>query len=320
MNNNLFFLIISTALLVLSVITVCHAPIINGAVGNNDYMDEWNEDNCKKRDDDYKHDKDHDRYNLEEVRGYIDDKIAKRKITECKRHHLMFSFEYVAFIVDVVLGFICFILGFIHYLEPGNKFEKVSGIIGLISGIIIAVLTIVYVAFSALIFNNEAIRGESILYPNKASYHWNGQKYIHDYDEEKDENEDSDIKFIKFKDLGKKQYNYDSEFYRMSIDSTDKNEYKNCQYALTSSDISTQKYYQNVDTTKLCEYVWEPGSEPYQDSTDNKFLYDRWLTTIIFGVLITVCGLCVGLFGLLLFKNSANSAPESSPVPETVNN
>jgi len=57
-----------------------------------------------------------------------------------------------------------------------------------------------------------------------------------------------------------------------------------------------------------------------KDSTDNKFLYDRWLTTIIFGVLITVCGLCVGLFGLLLFKNSANSAPESSPVPETVNN
>ena len=316
MNNNLFFLIISTALLVLSVITVCHAPIINGA---NLYMDGWSVANCKKMDDDYKHDKDHDVYNLEEVRGYIDDKIAKRRITECKRHHLMFSFEYVAFIFDVVLGFICFFLGFIHYLEPGNKFEKVSGMIGLISGIIIAVFTIVYIAFSALIFNNEAIQGKSILYPNKASYHWNGQKYIHDYDEEKAENEDSDIKFIKFKDLGKKQYNYDSEFYRMTIDSANKNEYINCQYSLTSSDISTQKNYL-TDTTKSCEYVWESGSETYQDSTDNKFLYDRWLTTIIFGVLITVCGLCVGLFGLLLFKNSPNSAPESSPVPETVNN
>ena len=319
MNNNLFFLIISTALLVLSVITVCHAPIINGAVGNNYYMDKWNEANCKLMDDKYKYEKDHDVYNLEEVQGYIDDKIAKRRITECKRHHLMFSFEYVAFIFDVVLGFICFFLGFIHYLEPGNKFEKVSGMIGLISGIIIAVFTIVYVAFSALIFNNEAIQGKSILYPNKASYHWNGQKYIHDYDEEKAENEDTDIQLIKFKDLGKKQYNYDSEFYRMTIDSTNKNEYKNCQYRLTSSDISIQKNYL-TDTTKSCEYVWESGSETYQDSTDNKFLYDRWLTTIIFGVLITVCGLCVGLFGLLLFKNSANSAPESSPVPETVNN
>ena len=319
MNNNLFFLIISTALLVLSVITVCHAPIINGAVGKNVYMNNWNVANCKLMDDKYKYEKDHDVYNLEEVTGYIDDKIAKRRITECKRHHLMFSFEYVAFIFDVVLGFICFFLGFIHYLEPGNKFEKVSGMIGLISGIIIAVFTIVYVAFSALIFNNEAIQGKSILYPNKASYHWNGQKYIHDYDEEKAENEDTDIQLIKFKDLGKKQYNYDSEFYRMSIDSTDKNEYKNCQYRLTSSDISIQKNYL-TDTTKSCEYVWESGSETYQDSTDNKFLYDRWLTTIIFGVLITVCGLCVGLFGLLLFKNSANSAPESSPVPETVNN
>ena len=320
MNNNLFFLIISTALLVLSVITVCHAPIINGAVGKNVYMNNWNVANCKLMDDKYKYEKDHDVYNLEEVQGYIDDKIAKRRITECKRHHLMFSFEYVAFIFDVVLGFICFFLGFIHYLEPGNKFEKVSGMIGLISGIIIAVFTIVYVAFSALIFNNEAIQGKSILYPNKASYHWNGQKYIHDYDEEKAENEDSDIKFIKFKDLGKKQYNYDSEFYRMSIDSTDKNEYRNCQYTPTSLDISTQKNYQIVDNTKLCEYLWEAGSQPYQRSTDNKFLYDRWLTTIIFGVLITVCGLCVGLFGLLLFKNSPNSAPESSPVPETVNN
>ena len=319
MNNNLFFLIISTALLVLSVITVCHAPIINGAVGKNVYMNNWNVANCKLMDDKYKYEKDHDVYNLEEVTGYIDDKIAKRRITECKRHHLMFSFEYVAFIFDVVLGFICFFLGFIHYLEPGNKFEKVSGMIGLISGIIIAVFTIVYVAFSALIFNNEAIQGKSILYPNKASYHWNGQKYIHDYDEEKAENEDTDIQLIKFKDLGKKQYNYDSEFYRMTIDSTNKNEYKNCQYRLTSSDISIQKNYL-TDTTKSCEYVWESGSETYQDSTDNKFLYDRWLTTIIFGVLITVCGLCVGLFGLLLFKNSPNSAPESSPVPETVNN
>lgn len=321
MKNNLLFLILSGALLALSVITVCLAPIINKANGNNNYFQYWNIANCQLADDEYKHDKANDVYNPETTGDdhvKIREKIVKRRIEECKRHKVMYSLEYVAFIVDIVLGFICFVLGLMHFLESGNQFEKTSGMIGLVSGIIAAVITIVYVAFSALIFNNEPIVGSEILYPNKAYAHWNGNKYIYDYDEDKSIDEDYDLKYIKYKDLGKIQYNYDSEFYQMTIDSTNENEYKNCQVPKTtfgSYDRSTQKIYL---TDQKCEYLWDTSVD--NDSTDNKFLYDRWITTIIFGVLITACGLCLGVFGLLLFKGKSDWASSPTEMPVNVVN
>ena len=48
------------------------------------------------------------------------------------------------------------------------------------------------------------------------------------------------------------------------------------------------------------------------DNNDNKYLHDRWLTTIIFGVIITVCGIGVAIFGILLFKN-VNGSSEDKP-------
>lgn len=312
MKNNLLFLILSGALLALSVITVCLAPIINktdGNIGNTYIFQDWSTENCQKKDDEYKYKKAHDVYNPETTGNdhvKIDEKIVKRRIEECKRHKVMYSLEYVAFIVDIVLGFICFVLGLMHFLESGNQFEKTSGMIGLVSGIIAAVITIVYVAFSALIFNNEPIVGSEILYPNKAYAHWNGNKYIYDYDEDKSIDEDPDLSLIKYKDLGKIQYNYDSEFYQMTIDSTNQNEYLNCRVNKDTLNRDQKQKYQ-FDITKECEYIWSQSTIP-NSYTDNKFLYDRWITTIIFGVLITVCGLCLGVFGFLLFKGKSDSA------------
>ena len=320
MKNNLLFLILSGALLALSVITVCLAPIINKINGQYDYFEDWNIGNCQKLDDDYKNYKNHDAYNPE-IYGdsvKIEEKIVKRRIDECKRHKAMYALEYVAFIVDIVLGFICFVLGLMHFLESGNQFEKTSGMIGLASGIIAAIITIVYVGFSAYIFSNEAIQSSEKLYPNKAYAHWNGNKYIYDYNEDKSKDEDSDIKYIKYKDLGKKQYNYDSELYQMSIDSTNQNEYKNCQViksTFANIDRSIQRTYLNG---QKCEYIWDTSVK--NDSTDNKFLYDRWITTIIFGVFITACGLCLGVFGFLLFKGASDSASSPPEMPANVVN
>ena len=315
MNKNLVFFILSGALLVLSVITACLAPIINKTYGNDNYFDKWNIINCQQLDDEYKNDKAHERFNLELKSEVVREKIVKRRITECQRHKVMYALEYVAFIADVALGFICFLLGLIHFIEPGNQFEKISGIIGLVSGIITAIITIVYIAFSTLILSNEVIKTKEILYPNRAFAHWNGNIYIHDYDEDKAKDEDSDLKYIKYKDLGKIQYNYDSEFYRMTIDTTNGNEYINCQVDVGTYDLSIQKSYDN-DGTKNCEYIWQ-NSPITNDSTDNKFLYDRWMTTIIFGILITICGICLGIFGLLLFNSKGNS--DSSPIEIPIN-
>ena len=302
MNKNFIFFVIACALLVLSIITANVAPIVSTR-----YFEEWGISNCQKLDDDYKHAKDKHAYDDDITKPA--EELAKRIIKECKNHKTMYSLEYVALIVDVSLGFICTVLGLIYYLEPGKPLEKQSGLIGLIAGVIITVLTVVYVAFSAMIFSNDPVDREGnyykILYPNKASVKYNGAKYIFDYDKEKAEKEDLDIPYIKYKDLGKKQYNYDSEYF-------------NCQVNIYNTDFDTfpspKKYTVTTTDDHECKYLW--NTDVQNSSTDNKYLYDRWLTCIIFCVLIAVCGIGLIIFGFLLFTGSSDSQPSPSTVPE----
>ena len=306
MNKNLFFFIFASTLLILSIVAICHAPIINN--GKN-YFIGWNIENCKKMDDEYQYKKFRGDYDYDTIEAFLQEKITKRRIKECNNHKTIYGLEYSAFIIDIVLGFICAFLGLINFLEPGKPFEKKIGFIGLITGIITTVITIVYVAFSANIFNNEAFKDLDILYDNKAYLHWNGEKYIYNYDKTKADEEDPDIKYVKYKDLGKIQYNYDSEFYQISIGDSTTNEYEyhNCIIENYNNDLNppapievpnTHIPYKN-DPSKLCDYIWH--SNPKNDSVEMKYIYDRWLTTIILGVIIGICGIALSIFGFLLF-------------------
>ena len=292
MNKNFIFFVIACALLFLSIIAANVAPIISKA--STRYFEDWGISNCQKKNDDYKHAKDNHVYDDDITKPH--EELAKRIIKECKNHNTMYSLEYVALIVDVSLGFICTVLGLIYYLEPGKPLEKQSGLIGLIAGVITTVLTVVYVAFSAMIFSNDPVNREDnydnyykILYPNKASVKYNGAKYIFDYDKEKAEKEDLDIPYIKYKDLGKKQYNYDSEIYQSSKDSD--SEYFNCRVDIYHTDFDTfpspKKYTVTTTDDHECKYLWHTSVQ--NKFTDNKYLYDRWLTCIIFCALIAVC-------------------------------
>ena len=318
MNKNFIFFVIACALLVLSIIAANVAPIISKA--STRYFVGWGNSNCQIYDDEYKHAKDNQAYDDDSTKP--NEERVKRIIKECKNHNTMYSLEYVALIVDVSLGFICTVLGLIYYLEPGKPLEKQSGLIGLIAGVITTVLTVVYVAFSAMIFSNDPVNREDnyykILYPNQASVKYNGAKYIFDYDKEKAEKEDLDIPYIKYKDLGKKQYNYDSEIYQSSKDSH--SEYYNCKEDIYNIDFDTfpspKKYTVTTTDDHECKYLWHTSVLNRFTDNDNKYLYDRWLTCIIFCVLIAVCGIGLIIFGFLLFKGSSDSQPSPSTVPE----
>ena len=307
MQKNLFFLICAAALLILSIICIFIGPNINDKIYDLHILISGNYPctktpslNCQKMEDDYNFHIENNFYFANETHK----KLYKKEIDECKKLNAMKDLEFSSFIIDVVLGFICFFLGLIHYLDQGKPFEKYSGLIGTISGVITAVLTIIYVGYSASILNNQHIRNGyyPMLYKNKAKYHWNGNKYILPYDVEKLDN-DLDVQYIKIKDLGKKQYNYNSKFYQMTID--DDSEYKNCIIGNTFSITTQKKYYINRDNEneRKCDYIWNsnPGGGYYYENINNKFIYDRWLTTIILGVIIGVCGLGLALFGILLF-------------------
>ena len=312
MNKQLFFLITACSLFVLSIIAINVAPIISKS-GIYPYFHKWANGNCQKLEDEYKFGKDNHAYDSPVPKAQ--EKRDKNKIDECKRHKVMYGLEYSAFVIDVSLGFICSFLSLFHFLEPGKPLEKVSGFIGIFVGIITAVITIIYLVFNGLIFSNEPVRNIEILYPNKASLKYNGKKYVFDYDYDKME-DDYDIKYIKYKDLGKKQYNYDSEIFK-AIKYYDNSEYEECQESdilvfYTGQDGNKKKYTVDTPNDHNCDYIWEEDFDNKENN--NKYLYDRWMTCIILGALIAVCGIGLIIFGFLLSKSEGDSG--SSPIPQ----
>ena len=148
----------------------------------------------------------------------------------CYRQKAMYGLENSAFIINIILSFVCADLTLLHYLNIGKDFEKKTGLIGLITGIIGFILTLVYVCFSGYIFTNDEaygiinISGISFtssnlvkLYPNGARYKWDtgSNKYI--TIDENDKGEYANI--LLYKDLGKKQYNYNGDYYETSAGS-----------------------------------------------------------------------------------------------------
>ena len=313
MNKQLFFLIMACSLFVLSIIAINVAPIISKA-NNSDDIDwsEWANQNCQNIDDDYKYRKSNHMYDDPTSKPFEED--VKRRINECKRHKVMFGLEYSAFVIDISLGFLCSFLGLFHFLEPGKSLEKISGLIGVFVGIITAAITIVYLVFSGMIFSNEPVRSITILYPNKASLKYNGKKYVFDYDYEKSQDEDHDIKYIKYKDLGKKQYNYDTEFFKIQ------NYYNDTDYSGCKRDPEVYYLGQNGEQLEYpldgemhkCDYIWSNNID--NKETNNKYLYDRWITCIILSAVIALCGIGLLICGFLLFKSEGDSG--SSPIPQ----
>ena len=304
MNANLFFLIFACCLFSISVITITIAPIVSKA--HSSFFDGWGTTNCQILEDDLDFRKSIGEF--EEYRNVL--KIEERKADECKYHNTMYSLEYSAMIINVSLGCIITFLALINYIEPGNDFKPITGILGLATGVICLVITGVYLGYSAYIFDNQTVRTIQRLYSNKAAFKWNGNNYVPDYDEN-DALNDNDLKYIKVKDLGKKQYNYDSDIYQASRDS--RSEYSGCQSGGTPSGVMNYN-------GKTCEYVWVGAQN---DSVENKFLYDRWITTIVFSALICVLGIGVGLFGFLVFNQEpgqiGSETPKVVPVTSSVN-
>ena len=300
MNNNLFFLCCGVAFLFFSIIVVCSAPIITGVLPGSSG---WNTENCKVLSDEYDiYEKDHPNPN-ESEKNDLEEK--KREINLCKRHNAMYSLEYTSVIFDVILSFICTQLALFHYFDVGKSFEKFSGLIGLISGIISFILTLIYVIYSCYIFNNDMYKkgtsGIKKLYSNGALYKWEDSKYKSPYDEEKNSKKPYlNLNYIKYKDLGKKQYNYNSKIYKSYQD--EKSDIYNCPYSAPLPAV--QSTYEDGSTTK-CDYLW-PNAY-IEAGLENKYLFDKWITSIIFSALILVCDIGLVIFGFLLFNGGSDS-------------
>ena len=297
------FLALSAAIVIFSIISICCAPIINGILTESS---SWKTENCKLQSDTYK--------NLKKTSGTTDAllKAQKKILNKCNRHKAMYGLEYSSLILDVTLGSICAILGLLHYFDVAKPFEKITGIIGLATGVIGFVLTLVYVCYSGYIFTKETAPDA---YDSGFSNHvikLNGDGAF----AEKDGNnykclyykkDKADSILAKYSDLGKKQYNYEKKrHYPEDNDEFNKADCKESPSdAKNGCELSEYYYSATLSPTAInnCKYLYLNAKA---DGFGNKYLFDRWVTTIIFSCFIMACCIGLAIFGFLLFKSDGS--------------
>ena len=293
MNKTLILLLISLAVLVLSVICVTVAPIINDLLGN---FTSWGKNNCQYFSDVAKYTKE------------LDDKYKNEKYNNlCIRQKAMYGLEYSAFIFDLAIGFLIGQLALLHYFNAGKSFEKTTGLIGLIGGGIGFLITLIYVCFSGYIFNNDVAyrtldsdsKALIRLYSNGAYSKPDGTTIF--------ANEiDDDAQYVKYKDLGCEQYNYNKKFYEAYSDTNRINCQTSASFTCSSSncDYCYPSYTNSIPNYSSLSLV----------SNDNKYLYDRWCLSLVLAVIITVLNAGIVVFGLLLFLNKGGDSGDAKPV------
>lgn len=309
MSKGLLFFCCSCCILLLTVINLSIGPIINGKVSSRPITvggvggsystrgNSWGTYNCPFLSDAY------DDYK----KGTVNDEIKKYsyefQINECKRKKAMHDMEYTSFIFDIVIGFVCGLLGLLHLFDLKKDFVSTTGLIGLGCGVVGFVLTFVYVIFNGIVYTNY--------YDNDQIYKRDGDGAFAELKGEKyecfyfDENGNSHSIIAKYSDLGKKQYNYNKDL----EDSYEKEEVGTCTESPTLCDRNDgfiqlgYKKYINGDRNKgECKYLYLTSSYITSQGVNNKDISDRFLTTLILGLFVCLANIGLALFGFLLFR------------------
>ena len=307
MNKQVVFLLLSTCIVILSVAIIAVGPMTNSIHGQS-----WGYQNCALISD-----------KIKLLKGDVT-KYKKMK-NLCYRQKAMHDMEYTSFIINIILGFLCADLALIVYLGYGKEFEIQTGVIGLVAGIIVFILTLVYVCYSGYIFTQDVPYLELSINNNldylvvthiPQKLYSNGAIYKFEIDDPQisktigsyiavDETEREDFAtYIRYKDLGKKQYNYNSDYYKKykNYNKNDPIESK-CRYSPDAhvSLTNIEKYKSGGNTE--CDYLY---AEPIADN-EHKYLFDRWLSALVLACVVLICNLGLAFSGLLLCSNFGNS-------------
>ena len=287
MGKGLIFFSCACCILVLTIVNLSIGPIITGRAGIEGTL------NCEAKKDA------EDTYQGNNKKYAID-----WKIDECVRMKGMYDMEYTAFIFDIVIGFVCGLVGLLHLFEVKKDFVSNTGLIGLICGIVGFVLTFVYVIFNGLVYTNY-YDSNHIVYKTDGDgivAEASGNKYECKYFDEKG-NEYALI--AKYSDLGKKQYNYNKDLVTdltsnqcVLSTSADKSNYLD---ACSDSETFNPSNAGITKTIANCPKLYIRNSAIYS-SISNKDISDRFLTALILSLIVCLANIGLALFGFLLFR------------------
>ena len=176
----------------------------------------------------------------------------------------MVGLEYVVSNLNIIFGFICALLGFLHFINVGNM-GKIIGLIGLGAGVISFVLTLVYVIESGVVFNDVDGNNDIRIDSDGAILEWEKNKYVCIY-YDPDDNESLDLRYS---DYGKKYLNYHKDEI-----STYREGDKEFMFRSTSSDGCMFDSLSETYDLNFCKNLKESTSSmskiEYKDSSGNK--------------------------------------------------
>ncbi len=227
-------------------------------------------------------------------------------VDECVRTKGMYDMEYTSFIFDIVIGFICGLIGLLHIFEVKKDFVSNTGLIGLICGVVGFALTFVYVIFNGLVYTNY--------YADPNIIKTDGDGIVAELDGDKfkckyfEEEGDINALIAKYNDLGKKQYNYNTDLQK-SLE-----EIQDCVINGGGTVSFTRSQYKSLCSTKetfaagevsgldtSCKNVYYYNHD-IDSSIKNKDISDRFLTALILSLFVCLANIGLALFGFLLFR------------------
>jgi hypothetical protein len=278
--------------LVLTIVNLSVGPFISGTMASS--AGTWN---CQE----YKDNKD----DLKKNGASFTDEAKKHfnsKIDWCTRIKGMHDMEYTAFIFDIVIGFICGLVGLLHLFDLKKDFVSNTGLIGLICGFIGFVFTFVYVIFNGMVFTSKYSDvverdGDGIFAQRTEKTASSATYKCLNYDD----SGDAYWGYAKISELNKKQYNYKKDFYNDDQEDCKSSIYESrCHgdYMTFTNDGTFTVSSTNSLFTKDCKNVYAGEI----DEITNKDKFDRFLTTLILGLIVCLANIGLALFGFLLFR------------------
>ena len=322
--KKLIFFAIASGILLFSIFVVNITPI--GLIGGQS----WSQQACSSISDEI---------DQLEKQNYSDEQLKpyKKNLNRCNNKKAMVGLDYVTSNFNIIFGFICALLGFLLFMNLIN-IGKYIGLIGLGVGAVGFVLTFVYVIESGLVFDDIDGSSDMRIESDGAYLEWKGNKYVCIFYDKDDE----DSVYLRYSDYGKKYLNYhkdlwypegDKKFMFRTATSTssvtplsggciyrsidDWDECKDLDEGTSNSQTSKLlnlnskiKYYDDSGNPKGdCDKLYNIYMSTYRNENNlKKYIYDRWLTTLIFSCFIFLLDIGLAIFGFLLFRESGGSS------------
>ena len=293
MSKGLIFFCCACCILVLTIINLSIGPVITGKATTI-----YGYENCAYLSDYYDYRKEQNPTMTDETKKYT----YEWDIARCKNKKAMHDMEYTSFIFDIVIGFVCSLIGLLHLFDLKKDFVVNTGLIGLCCGVVGFVLTFVYVIFNGIVYTKYYDNSNIVKTDSEGAFAKKVEagKYECTYFDEKGNNR----AFIaKYSDLGKKQYNYNKDLKDSYSKDPSKGGYCTGTYSYSNCNdegfIIASPQYSDDNGNHDCEYLYT-GYTPTEIT--NKDKSDRFLTTLILGLFVCLANIGLALFGFLLFR------------------